>query len=572
MMDAKRISPSPAGGDKGNGEAFAPPGSDPAGWILPFLPGVLIAVAFFVLYARGAAPTVLNSDAAEMQVLAWQPGIAHSIGYPFYVWIAGVSRFLPFGDIAHRVNILSAIFCAASLFLLYRLAFRLCSGSLPLRTAGAATAAFSYGFSYTLWDVSLYANMYSLQVFVSLGVVCLSMLWTETGRRAYLYTAAFLYGTMAGIHLTIVGLLPALALLILIQPSSRRPGLPGMTCAGGLAALGAAFGHVFLFWLLWQRHSPFDHWHKVILTNLDLFPVDAAKADRFWFAWWFCIRSAQHLATGLHQAWTAWGGHRLQLFPMGVVCQFFPVFTLIACIGFVTSWRKWRISLFLTALLLFPACLASYLRMKLHLYSLVPYGIVSLFLGMGIVWLGERLKRILEGLKRSGISFSRGVQWIAVAVLVALLFGANQASRNGWIKRMEGRPERGARPLISLLGPRPDRRHEYRHRVLGRSIADNLAPHAVVFVPWRYVYLIEYVCRVERNRADVSVYEANPYPFSPSGFSEANRGIIGDTIGRRPIYLAQCPDGIVPYRSILRAPGLWELVPEMKRGKGECLK
>ena len=49
---------------------------------------LLIGGLSLALYARTLVPFVLGGDSAEFQVLAYQVGIAHTLGYPVYILLA----------------------------------------------------------------------------------------------------------------------------------------------------------------------------------------------------------------------------------------------------------------------------------------------------------------------------------------------------------------------------------------------------------------------------------------------------------------------------------------------------
>ena len=67
------------------------------------------------------------------------------------------AKYIPFGDFAYRVNLISAVFGAftiANIFLLVRLWFG--------RGLGALVAAMSLAFSWTFWQNSAIAEVYTL--------------------------------------------------------------------------------------------------------------------------------------------------------------------------------------------------------------------------------------------------------------------------------------------------------------------------------------------------------------------------------------------------------------------------
>ncbi|MEM7538408.1 MAG: DUF2723 domain-containing protein, partial [Chloroflexota bacterium] len=87
-----------------------------------FLP-MLVWLATFLLYAATTAPSIteLFSDSLEFQLIGPTWRIAHPTGYPLYTLLGTIwSHVLfPIGNWAWRINILSALFGATAVTLLF---------------------------------------------------------------------------------------------------------------------------------------------------------------------------------------------------------------------------------------------------------------------------------------------------------------------------------------------------------------------------------------------------------------------------------------------------------------------
>ena len=68
-------------------------------------------------------------------------GITQPTGYPTYTMLAHLFTYLPFGDPAYRTNLLSAVFGAATVFILFLAGLRLSSRIL----AAIGALAFAVG-------------------------------------------------------------------------------------------------------------------------------------------------------------------------------------------------------------------------------------------------------------------------------------------------------------------------------------------------------------------------------------------------------------------------------------------
>jgi hypothetical protein len=72
----------------------------------------LIGILSLALYVRTLAPSLLYGDIAEFQMLYYTLGMTHASGYPTQIIFGKLFTLLPFGDIAYRVNLMSAFFGA----------------------------------------------------------------------------------------------------------------------------------------------------------------------------------------------------------------------------------------------------------------------------------------------------------------------------------------------------------------------------------------------------------------------------------------------------------------------------
>ena len=115
--------------------------------------GLLVAGLVFLLYFRTLAPDVLYYerpdliDAAVFQAMVYALGITHPTGYPIYLLLTHLFTYLPFGDIAYRVNLASAVYGAAAVFLVFLVGLR-----LSRRVWAAAVGALAFGVGNTFWS------------------------------------------------------------------------------------------------------------------------------------------------------------------------------------------------------------------------------------------------------------------------------------------------------------------------------------------------------------------------------------------------------------------------------------
>lgn len=195
----------------------------------------LIALGIFGLclsiYEATLTPSLSykSPDGNELATVCYTLGLAHSTGYPLYTWLGKLFTYLPSGDVAHRVNLMSAVLGAAGVALLY-LILRLLIGSrfLVASRLGSTFGALLFGFSVTFWSQTGIAEVYAPNLFMVALTVLLLLRWARSqdppalprpARSSFLWFWAFalIYGLSLGTHLSNLGFAPAFALFVLLM-------------------------------------------------------------------------------------------------------------------------------------------------------------------------------------------------------------------------------------------------------------------------------------------------------------------------------------------------------------------
>jgi len=189
----------------------------------------LTALALFV-FIRTLTPSLsyLSPDGNELATIPYLLGLAHSPGYPVYTWLGKLFTLLPFGDIAHRANLMSAVMGALSiggLYLLITISLSPRIASAVLRRAAALCSATLFAFSLTFWSQSVIAEVYAPNIaFIALTLLAL-LYWERTRRDRDFFLFALVFGLSLGTHLSNIGFAPAFIVFILLtDPSTlKRP-------------------------------------------------------------------------------------------------------------------------------------------------------------------------------------------------------------------------------------------------------------------------------------------------------------------------------------------------------------
>src|SRR5262249_29358795 len=127
----------------------------------------VVSLAALWVYVMTLSPTVawrnFGEDSGDLLVASATLGIPHPTGYPLYVLLGRVAGFLPLGTLAFRINLVSALAGAASVFFLACLTFELAAASSGVGGwLASATAALLYAFSLGAWSQSSVAEVYTL--------------------------------------------------------------------------------------------------------------------------------------------------------------------------------------------------------------------------------------------------------------------------------------------------------------------------------------------------------------------------------------------------------------------------
>ncbi|MBE9537414.1 MAG: DUF2723 domain-containing protein [Proteobacteria bacterium] len=171
-------------------------------YALPFT----LSILAFLLYIFTLSPSINFGDSPELVSAAYNLGIAHPPGYPLYSLVGRLFAFIPAGgDIAGRVNLLSAFFTATSVFILTLITTRLAGEKARL---GAVFAVLVLALSPTIWSQAVVAEVYSLNLFAFSLLVFLLLRWRDGSDRRFLYAGAFICGLGMGNHHTLLSLIP----------------------------------------------------------------------------------------------------------------------------------------------------------------------------------------------------------------------------------------------------------------------------------------------------------------------------------------------------------------------------
>ncbi len=206
----------------------------------------------FIVYFNTMAPTVSFWDTGEFIATSHILGIPHPPGSPLFLLLGKFFSLIPISsDIAFRVNILSPIFSALTISLLFLVCNQFIerlnnytSSDSFLRMSSAFIASLTFAFTHSHWFNAVETEVYAFSGFITALVVYLILLWSKDKHRdynvMYLMTIIYLFGLGTGTHLLNLLTIPFIALIIYF--SINRLSLRNFILT--------AFGALFVFLLI----------------------------------------------------------------------------------------------------------------------------------------------------------------------------------------------------------------------------------------------------------------------------------------------------------------------------------
>lgn len=192
-------------------------------WIL----GAFVFVFSLIIYLLTMAPTVSLWDCGEFIAVAYKMAVPHPPGAPYYLLLGRVFSLIPiFENIAARINLISVLSSAATIFFLYNTIIyfgkKIISDSRSFfeKTGlytGGVVGALTFAFTHSFWFNAVEAEVYAVSMMFTALVVYLILRWEARadtpGHERYLLMIFYIIGLAIGVHLLNVLTLPFIFLI-----------------------------------------------------------------------------------------------------------------------------------------------------------------------------------------------------------------------------------------------------------------------------------------------------------------------------------------------------------------------
>jgi len=369
------------------------------------LAAVLLSISLFVVtlavYVRHLSPSILPGDPAELATAAKVLGIPHPHGYPVYTWLAHLFTYLPWGDVAYRVNLMSAVFAAAAVALLFLTVLgalaSLGSLSRPRAVVLSLASALCLAFTRQFWLHAEIAEVYSFSTFFVPLLLLLLLSWNASRRRRLLHVFSFLYGLSLGAHASNILFAPAFLVFLLLAdrnlPRNRRLVLT----SASLFVLGVSqFLYVYFRAL---QNPPINHGEIHSLAG-----------------WWNHVTNQENRAHLF--AYPVWEIPSRVVMALGLLGANFRLFGLLSGLAGMIYMARVNRKLFAVSFLMFFASTFFHLQHEapdVRVMFVPSYAVFALFVAHGWAW-------GLQAVTRHGVGTGRRRR-VAAAVFVVCLLG-----------------------------------------------------------------------------------------------------------------------------------------------------
>jgi hypothetical protein len=343
----------------------------------------------FAVYMATLAPSVTFFDSGEFLTATYSLGSAHSPGYPLFLMYAKPFTWLPFGNIAFRINMATAFSSSLACLGVYFLTIYLLKDELvvegnvtfsrfAVKAAGLA-AALSFSVTPRLWLQSNHDKPYPLLAFITAVIFYLLLKWREhykngVEKPAYVYVCTFLAGMAMAAHQTVVLLLPAWFILIVLVDWRMITRIKELILATAFALFGFS---VHLYLPLRATQNPLLNWG------------DPKNYEQFM---WHFLRRGYPEEPHPRDLGLLWA----QIKAFNIPHEFTWLGAVLTLLGLVFLWRRQRdvVIFYLTAIVTFLLVIAGYFNTQLDLIFLTEEFFTPLYL-MTAVLTGAGLFNLL---------------------------------------------------------------------------------------------------------------------------------------------------------------------------------
>ena len=410
---------------------------------------LLIFSVLMVFYLKTLLPTVGFWDTGELQTITSTFDIGHPTGYPTYIVLGKIwLTIFPFGSVAWRMNLFSAVCLSLACGFLFLLIKKITKDSTVSLLAGLV-----FGLGKPIWDIAVRAEVHSLHLLLTTMVIFLFYKIIVEKQAELLSVISLLIGLSIGNHMLSIFFLPLLGLTVLLQIKSLNIKL----LINSLLLFLLGLSVYLLLPILSLVKEPLVINYKI--DNLTNFYRHVFGSD----------------FSGFMHAWTKNSFKETMLYYYSSLGTFLPsVFLIPVAIGFFWGLKKLSQFTILTLILFL-----STLYFSLHYQNaILERYFISSFLII-IIWGFSSFSFINKTIGRPS--------FLILFLLIFMLFGEIKTNY----------------PLV-------DQSQNYQALTYAENTLRIVPKDSVIFSWWSYSTPLWYLTKVEKIRNDVTIINDGP--------------------------------------------------------------
>jgi hypothetical protein len=427
---------------------------------LSMLANLLLFVLTFLIYLRTLAPGVYGFDSAEFATGVYSQGIIHPPGFPLYLLIGKLFTYLPFRDVAYRLNLMSAVFASITVMVLYNVAINIVDNRLSAWVAALLLSVSNY-----FWQMALVAEVYTLFTALVIIDVLIVQLWHKTGSKRFLLAFSFLYGITLTSHTSGILFAPAFAWLIIMSPSWHR------TCWKWVVLMFL----LFIAGLSLYVYLPIRASAHPLIDYTQFYPgIDISTISGFWWL----ISGKAYLSFAFGYSWPELPAEILR-FANYLWRNFFGIGVVFGLVGFISLCRK-NIIFAVGVFFMFLANIVFFINYRVmdkDTMFLPAYLIWTIFIAVGLELIEKKIDHLVSSMK-----FRVCYKKLTAALQILLVI-----------------------MCLCLNWRWVDMSQATGYSSFAKALLADAAPDSIIIAPWSSAVVLEYYQVVEGARPDLRI-------------------------------------------------------------------
>ena len=369
---------------------------------LLYISQIELAFFLFLVYQRTLLPGVgYSGDTAKFQFIGKVLGTPHETGYPTYILLNHLFiNLFPFGELAYKANLLSALISIVSVLVLLRILLL-----INIDPFIASTVSFSFGVTYTIWSQSIIAEVYTLNLLFVCLVIFFLLKWNISRQDKYFLAACALYSISFGNHLTMITFLPAIIFFVWHTNKKVLCDSKNIISVSIFILLGA-LQYVYIFWRVNDPHPLY----------IEMEPHNFRE-----FIWYMRGGNFNHLmfTYSINQIMNT----RIPML-IKLLNREFPFMLFLPVIGFITFEKRGIRNFLLLCAFGNIFFSINYDIQDIFVYFIPSYLIITIFLAQGLQWLWIKLSSEVRWLNKAFLLL------IPIALLISNYHLVDQSSNH----------------------------------------------------------------------------------------------------------------------------------------------